>query len=71
MLRDLVNATLGFENLARATAIPSKSLHRMLSLRGNPSSESLFAIVRALQARTRVRLVVTAESVSRARKPAA
>lgn len=71
MLRDLVNATLGFESLARATGIPSKSLHRMLSPRGNPSSESLFAIVRALQAGTRVRLVVKAESVSRARKPAA
>ena len=31
ILRDLVNATLGFERLAKATAMPSKSLHRMLS----------------------------------------
>jgi hypothetical protein len=30
ILRDLVNATLGFEQLAALTAKPSKSLHRML-----------------------------------------
>lgn len=30
ILRDLVNATIGFEQLATATAKPSKSLHRML-----------------------------------------
>jgi DNA-binding phage protein len=31
ILRDLVNATLGFEQLAKLTDVPSKSLHRMLS----------------------------------------
>ena len=30
ILRDLVNATMGFEQLATLTAKPSKSLHRML-----------------------------------------
>jgi hypothetical protein len=30
ILRDLVNATLGFEQLAKLTDVPSKSLHRML-----------------------------------------
>ena len=30
ILRDLVNATLGFEQLAALTDTPSKSLHRML-----------------------------------------
>src|SRR4029079_12256315 len=34
MLRDLVNATIGFEELARSTGLPSKSLHRMLAHRG-------------------------------------
>ncbi len=28
ILRDLVNATLGFEQLSKLTAMPSKSLHR-------------------------------------------
>jgi hypothetical protein len=36
ILRDLVNATVGFETQPRKTPKPSKSLHRMLSLAGNP-----------------------------------
>jgi DNA-binding phage protein len=62
ILRDLVNATVGFEGLATAVNKPSKSLHRMLAPRGNPSSENFFAIVRALQKRTRVKLSVTARA---------
>lgn len=49
ILRDLVNATLGFECLASATATPSKSLHRMLSARGNPSMDNLAAIFGAIR----------------------
>lgn len=44
ILRDLVNATVGFEGLARETDKPSKSLHRMLSANGNPSMDNLAAI---------------------------
>ncbi len=36
ILRDLVNATVGFKGLAAETARPSKSLHPMLSKKGNP-----------------------------------
>ena len=60
ILRDLVNATLGFEGLAAAVHKPSKSLHRMLAPRGNPSTDNFFSIVSALQKKTRVRLRVTA-----------
>lgn len=49
ILRDLVSATLGFENLAEATQKPSKSLHRMLSVSGNPGMDSLAAIFDALR----------------------
>jgi DNA-binding phage protein len=49
ILRDLVNATIGFEDLAAATSKPSKSLQRMLSARGNPGMESLAAIFGALR----------------------
>jgi len=45
VLRDLVNATIGFEGLAGETGIPVKSLHRMLSGRGNPSMDNLAAIL--------------------------
>ena len=44
VLRDLVNASIGFEALAEETGTPSKSLHRMLSDRGNPSMDNLAAI---------------------------
>ena len=60
MLRDLVNATVGFESLADEVSKPSKSLHRMLSPGGNPSAENFFEIVSALQRTTGVRLRVTA-----------
>jgi len=62
ILRDLVNATVGFESLAAAVNKPSKSLHRMLAPRGNPSTGNFFAIVRALQKKTRVKLRVTAKA---------
>lgn len=60
VLRDLVNATIGFERLARQVKKPSKSLHRMLAPRGNPSSENFFAIVAALQRENRMKLRVAA-----------
>jgi DNA-binding phage protein len=51
ILRDLVNATLGFEQLAVETDKPSKSLHRMLSSRGNPGMDNLAAIFSAVRRR--------------------
>jgi DNA-binding phage protein len=48
ILRDLVNATLGFEQLEKLTDVPSKSLHRMLSPKGNPSMDNLAAILSAV-----------------------
>jgi DNA-binding phage protein len=56
LLRDLVNATLGFEALAVETAKPSKSLHRMLSKNGNPSMDNLAAIFDAVRKRLHVSL---------------
>jgi DNA-binding phage protein len=51
ILRDLVNATLGFEQLAKMTDVPSKSLHRMLSPKGNPSMDNLAAIFGAVSSK--------------------
>lgn len=61
MLRDLVNATVGFEELATALKKPS-NLHRMLAPRGNPSTENFFGIVNALQKKAHVKLRVTAKA---------
>lgn len=49
VLRDLVNATVGFETLAEELHKPSKSLHRMLSISGNPTLANLSAILVAIK----------------------
>jgi DNA-binding phage protein len=49
ILRDLVNATVGFERLAELTRKPSKSLHRMLSPKGNPGMDNLATIFDAIR----------------------
>ena len=51
ILRDLVNASVGFDALAAETNRPSKSLHRMLSEKGNPSMDNLAAIFGAVRKR--------------------
>ena len=64
ILRELVNATLGFEQLAKQTDLPSKSLHRMLSPKGNPSMDNLAAIFGAVGDRLKVGLKVRAVKVA-------
>ncbi len=56
VLRDLVNATIGFEELSLQTNTPAKSLHRMLSSTGNPSMNNLGAIFSAVQNSLKVEL---------------
>lgn len=51
ILRDLVNASVGFEHLATETNRTSKSLQRMLSEKGNPSMDNLAAIFGAVRKR--------------------
>lgn len=60
MLRDLINATVGFEQLAAEVQKPSKSLHRMLGPSGNPNTANFFAILQVLQKRVGVKLTVKA-----------
>ena len=58
ILRDYINATVGFTDLAEATRIPSKSLMRMLGPAGNPRADNLFEVVSYLQHREGVRFQV-------------
>ena len=58
ILRDLVNATVGFEKLAAMTNKPSKSLRRMLSQKGNPSMDNLATIFDAVRRKLRVGIKV-------------
>ena len=69
ILRDLVNSTIGFEGLAAEIRTPSKSLHRMLSPRGNPRTDNFFRIIGALQRTNRVKLRVIAATGRLERDP--
>jgi DNA-binding phage protein len=60
VLRDVVNATIGFEPLAAELGKTGKSLHRMLGPQGNPSTANFFAILQVLQKNTGVKLTVKA-----------
>ena len=60
VLRDYINATIGFAALADATGLPAKSLMRMVSGSGNPRADNLFAVLSALQQATGVQLTVQA-----------
>ena len=60
VLRDYINATVGFTALAAATGTPSKSLMRMFGPAGNPSARNLFAVIGCLQRDSGVALEVRA-----------
>ncbi|MCC7069045.1 MAG: transcriptional regulator [Burkholderiales bacterium] len=62
ILRDLVNATVGFEALAEEIHKPAKSVHRMLSKSGNPTMHNISAVFaaikRALNVEVRTQIVM-------------
>lgn len=60
ILRDYINATIGFQELSKVTRKSPKSLMRMLGPSGNPQARNLFEIVQFLQKRERVRFQVRA-----------
>jgi len=64
ILRDLVNVTIGFEQLAQSVEKPSKSVHRMLSPAGNPTMTNLAAIFAALRKAMKVEIQAHAVRVA-------
>jgi DNA-binding phage protein len=59
ILRDYINATVGFAKLGEATGTPTKSLIRMFGPRGNPQARNLFGIIGYLQRHAGIELHVT------------
>jgi DNA-binding phage protein len=49
LLRDYINAAVGFPQLAAHTKIHVKTLHQMFGPNGNPTASNLFEIVSYLQ----------------------
>jgi len=58
ILRDYINASVGFGPLSEATSIPAKSLMRMFGPKGNPRAENLFQVIHHLQAHEGIHLEV-------------
>lgn len=49
ILRDYINATVGFDELSRRTKRPAKSLMRMFGPSGNPQARNLLEVIHHLQ----------------------
>ncbi len=60
VLRDYINATIGFKELGGLTAKSPKSLMRMFGPNGNPQARNLFEIIGFLQEREGLHLKVQA-----------
>ncbi len=58
VLRDYINATIGFEELGSLTNKSSKSLMRMFGPNGNPQARNLFHIISCIQQHQGVQLEV-------------
>ncbi len=58
LLRDYINATVGFPKLAAHTRIHVKTLHQMFGPNGNPTASNLFEILAYLQHSEGVRFEV-------------
>lgn len=58
IVRDYINATIGFEELAKQMSKSPKSLMRMFGPDGNPRARNLFEIIEQLQKKEGVKFEV-------------
>lgn len=59
ILRDYINATISFEILSSMIDKNPKSIMRMLSPKGNPTSKSLFEIFHAIQKLKKMKIKIS------------
>ena len=64
VLRDYINATVGFGELSSVLDKSSKSLMRMFGPKGNPQASNLFAVIHYLQEHEGIYLKVEAQKVA-------
>lgn len=60
VLRDYINAAIGFEKLGCLTNKPPKSLMRMFGPRGNPYARNLFEVIKRIQQHEGIKFEVRA-----------
>jgi DNA-binding phage protein len=65
LLRDFINATVGFAALAGRLGTHDKSLMRMFGAMGNPRAENLLAVLHTLKDECRLSLRVEAKPLAR------
>jgi len=68
LLRDYINATVGFESVGKAVDKSPKSIMRMLGKNGNPNVKNLFCVTRFLQQDAGVQFRVVADEPSSVKK---
>ncbi len=64
ILRDYINAMIGFEELSRVFDESCKSLMRMFGPKGNLQASNLFAVIHYLQKQESIHLEVKARKVA-------
>ncbi len=64
LLRDYINAAVGFPKLAEQTKLHVKTLHQMFGPNGNPTARNLFEIVAYLQQAEGVRFEVRSTRIA-------
>ncbi len=64
LLRDYINATLGFPKLAAHTKLHVKTVHQMFGPKGNPTAKHLLEIVAYLQQSEGVRFKIDSSSAA-------
>ncbi len=64
VLRDSINATIGFEELSRVFDKSNKRLIRMFGPKRNPQASNLFAVIGYLQEQEGIHLEVKARKVA-------
>jgi hypothetical protein len=69
ILRDYINATIGFEELSRVTKRPTKSLMRMLGPAGNPQARNLFEVIGHLQRAEGLQFELSLKAASQTPRP--
>jgi DNA-binding phage protein len=60
ILRDLVHAHISFKTLSEQTGFDEKGLHRMLSSRGNPTTQNLSTLLHIIEKDLDLRVEVKA-----------
>jgi DNA-binding phage protein len=69
MLRDYINATVGFPKVAEHTKLHVKTIHQMFGPRGNPTARNLFEIIAYLQSAEGVRFEVRPARAALRKRP--